>query len=67
VRAARAVLEAEALHFVAEFRERGGGGSSGQAATDNNDVKLAFVRGVDELQVEFVLVPLLRYGAQRNF
>ena len=60
VRAAGAVLEAEALHLVAEFRERGRGGSAGESAADDDDVKLPLVRGVDELHVKFVLVPLLR-------
>ena len=60
VRAARAVLEAEAFDLVAQLGQRGGGRGAGQAGADDDDVELPLVGRVDQLQVELVLVPLLR-------
>jgi hypothetical protein len=61
VRAARRVLDAQRRHAVAELRERGGSGAAGEAGADDEDVELAAVRGVDELQVELVARPALRH------
>ena len=67
VRAARAVLEAEAFHLVAQLRQRGGGRRARQAAAHDDDVELALVGRVDQLHVELVLVPLLRPAGRRVF
>ena len=58
VGAARAVLIAEALHLVAEFGERRGGGTSGKTRADDDDGVFAFVRRVDEFRLGLVLGPL---------
>ena len=57
VRAARAVLEAEALDVVAQFAEAGGSGAARQAGADDDDVVLALVRRIHQLHFELVLVP----------
>ncbi len=57
VRAARGILEAEALHVVAQLAERGGRGSARQARSHHDDVVLALVGRIDQLQIELVLVP----------
>ncbi len=57
VSAARAVLVAEALDVVAEFAEAGGGSATGEAGTHDDDVVLALVGGIDELEIELVGVP----------
>src|SRR5688572_10159800 len=62
VGAARAVLEAEALHVVAELGERRRGRRAGEPAADDQDRVLPLVRGVDELVLEPRLVPLLLDG-----
>ena len=54
----------EALHVVAQLGQRGRGGRAGQTGADHDDVVLPLVGGVDELDVELVLVPLL---GQRPF
>ena len=66
VGAARAVLIAEALHLIAEFRERGGGGATGEAGADDDDGEFPLVGRVDELGVHLVLGPLLLKGAGRD-
>jgi hypothetical protein len=66
VRAARAVLEAEAGHVVAELGQRGGGGTTGEAAADDDDLVLPLVGGVDQLVAELGVVPLLRDGTSRD-
>ena len=66
VRAARAVLVAEALHVVAELGQRGGGGAAGQAGADHDHGVLPLVGGVDQLHLEAVLVPLLLDRARRG-
>ncbi len=62
--AARAVLIAEALDVVAEFPEAGGGSAAGKSGTDNDDVVLTLVGGIDELEIELVPVPGLLNGAR---
>src|SRR5208337_2921268 len=57
VSAARAVLKAEALYVVAEFAEAGGGSAAGEAGTHDDDVVLALVGRVDQLELELVFVP----------
>src|SRR6516225_522556 len=57
VGAAGTVLIAETLHVVAEFPEAGGSSATGEAGTDDDDVVLALVGRIDELEIEFVLVP----------
>ena len=56
---ARAVLDAEAEHVVAELAERGGGRGAGQAGAHDDDRVLASIGGVDQLGVEAVAVPFL--------
>ena len=67
MRAARAVLETEAFHLIAQFRQRRRRGRARQAAADDDDVEFPFVRRVDQLHIELVLVPLLRERAGGNF
>src|SRR6185437_16776289 len=67
VRAAGAVLEAEAFNFVTEFGHGRRSRSAGESAADDNDIEFPLVRRVDKLHVEFVLVPLLRDRAGGNF
>ena len=57
VRAAGRILEAEALDVVAQLAERGGGGAAGQPRAHHDDVVLALVGWVDQLQIEVVLCP----------
>src|SRR5271157_2045817 len=59
VSAARAVLIAKALDVVAEFAEAGGSSATGETGTHDDDVVLALVGGIDELEIELVLVPRL--------
>src|SRR5262249_31144284 len=66
VRAARAVLEAEALDLVAELGERRGRRRAGEARADHEHAVLALVRRVDELQLEAALVPLVLDGTARD-
>src|SRR6185369_785502 len=58
VGAARAVLEAEALNVVAELRERGSRGATGQARAHDDERVLTLVGGIDELELELVPLPL---------
>ena len=62
VGAARAVLEAEALHLVAELAEARRGRGAGQAGADDDDGELALVVRVDQLQVALVVLPLALQG-----
>ena len=59
VGAARAVVDAEAVDVVAELGKRGGGRRPGEARAHDDDRVLALVRGVDELDLEPMAVPLL--------
>ena len=57
VRAAGGILEAEALDVVTQLAERGCRGSAGQARPYHDDVVLALVGWVYQLEIEFVFVP----------
>jgi hypothetical protein len=46
VGAARAVLEAEALHLVAQLAERGRGRAAGEAGADDDDLYLRLLAGL---------------------
>ena len=59
VRAPGRVLEAERLHLVAELAQRRRGGGAGEAGADHDHLEAPLVRGVHQLHVEAVLVPLL--------
>ena len=59
VSAPRTVLIAEALNVVAEFAEAGGSSATGEAGTNDDDVVLALVGRIDELEIEFVFIPRL--------
>ena len=67
VRAARAVLNAEAQDVVAELAERGGRRRAGQAGADDDDRVLPAVGRVDELGIEAVPIPLLRQRPAGTF
>ena len=60
VRAARAVLDAEAQDVVAQLAQRRRGRRARQARADDDDGELAAVRRVHQLRVEPAAVPLLR-------
>ena len=66
VRAARAVLDAEAQDVVARLAQRGRGGSAREAGADDDDGELAAVCRVHELRVELAAIPLLRDRARRD-
>ncbi len=57
VRAPGRILEAETLHVVAEFGQRGRAGSACQAGTYNDDRMLPLVRGIDQFQIELMPFP----------
>ena len=59
VRAARAILIAEAFHLITQLGERCCSRSTGKTGADDDDRKLPLVRRVDELGVHLVLGPLL--------
>ncbi len=67
VRAPRRVLVAKAFHLVAHLAERGRGARAGQAGADDDDLVFPLVRGVDQLRVELVLLPLLLERAGGDF
>ena len=67
VRAAGAVLVAEALDVVAHLAERSGCRPPGEAATHDDDVVLAAVGRSDELARLFVLLPAILDGTGRFF
>jgi hypothetical protein len=62
VRAARRILEAEAGDVVAELGQRRCCRRSGEAGADDDDLVLALVGRVDQLEVELGLGPLLADG-----
>ena len=66
VRAARAVVVAEALDVVAQLAQRRRGRGAGQAGADDDDVVLPLVGRVDQLQLEAVPVPLLAGSGRRG-
>ncbi len=59
VRATRRVVEREHRDAVAELAERGRRAGTGEARAHDEHVELPLVGGVDELDVELVVVPLL--------
>ena len=61
-----AILKAEAVYVVAEFAEAGGSGGAGETGTDDEDFVFAFVGGIDELELEFVIAPGIFDGARRG-
>ena len=64
--AAGTVLKAEAFYVVTEFSQRGCCGRARESGADNDDLELPLVRRVDQLQLELVLVPLLRQRSGGN-
>jgi hypothetical protein len=64
VGAARAVLDAEDAHAVAELPQGRCGRRAGQARADDEHVEPALVGGVHELQLEAMLVPALLDGTR---
>src|SRR6185436_8751907 len=56
------VVEREDLHLVAELGQGGGGRRAGEAGADHDDLVLALVGRVHQLDVEFVAVPALLDG-----
>jgi hypothetical protein len=64
---ARCVVEDEALHLVAELGERGGGGGTGEARADDDELVFALVGGVDEFDLGLVLAPFVGERTGRNF
>ncbi len=60
------VVIGEDLDVVAEFGQAGRGGGAGEAGPDDDDLELALVGGVDELDREPMLVPLLGHRSGWN-
>ena len=59
MRTARAVLEAEALHLVAQLGQGGRGSRSGKAAAHHDHAVLALVLRIDQLRITLVIGPLV--------
>ncbi len=66
VGASRRILKAEALHVVAELRQRRRARASCEPAADHDDGVFPLVRGIHELHVEAMGVPLLLDRPSRN-
>ena len=66
VRTTGGILEAEALHLVAQLRERRRGRGTGQAAAHDEHGEFALVLRIDELRVLLVLGPLHGHRATGN-
>ena len=67
VRAARGILEAEALDVVTQLAERGCRAAAGEARPYHDDVVLPLVGWIHQLQIEFVFVPEGLDGAGGDF
>ncbi len=63
---ARRILEAETAHFVAEFAESSGCGSTGQSGADNDNGVTALIGRIDQLHVEASPVPSRLDRARRK-
>src|SRR5262249_61770100 len=57
VRPPRAILIAEALHLITQFRQGRGSGPARQTRSDHDDIEFAFVGRVDQFQVILVVRP----------
>ncbi len=66
MRAARAVMETERLHPVAQFGERGGRRGPGQPGTDHDHLVLPLVGGVHQPDGGLEVFPLVGQRAGRN-
>ena len=67
MRTPRAILVAETFHLVTLLSERRCGGSTRQAAANNQDFEPAPVVRGDQLRVKTILAPFLFQRAWRNF
>ncbi len=67
VRAARAVLEAKAIHLIALLRERSSCRGACQTRADDNHGVFATVGGIYQLEIKAGFFPLLFNWAGRNF
>src|ERR1019366_6435385 len=67
VRAARGILEAEALDIVTQLAEGGCRAAAGEARPYHDDVVLPFVGWIHQLQIDFVFVPEGLDGAGGDF
>ena len=65
--AAGTVLKAEAFYVVTKLSQRGCCGRARESGADDDDIELPLVRRVDQLQLELVLVPLLRQRSGGDF
>src|SRR5215831_13264872 len=59
VRAARAILKAEALNFVPQLGQSCGSGAPSEAGADYNDIKPSLVGRIYQLNVIAMIAPLL--------
>jgi hypothetical protein len=66
VGAAGAVVKHDALHLVAKFGKGGGGGCAGKTRSDNHDLILTLVGGINQLEVGFIVEPFIWERAGRN-
>ena len=67
MRAARAVLIAEALHVITHLAKTGRRRAAGESAADDDDLKLAAVRRTNESGVILEARPLGLERTGRNF
>ena len=65
--AARAVLEAKAVHRITLLAQRSSGGCTGKSGAHDDDGVLAAIRGIDQLHFEAGLFPLLFNWTGWNF
>ena len=66
VRTTSRVMECKCIDLVAKFCQRCRSRCTCKTSTYNNDFELAFVVGVDQLHVVFVVVPLVGHRAFWN-
>ena len=66
VSASRAVLITEALHLVAEFSQGCCGGTTGQTASDDDDLKFPAIVRTNQSSVVLVVCPFFSQWARRN-
>src|SRR5215217_4556459 len=67
MRPTRTVLDAKAIHLVAELCQGRGGARSGKPASHHKDAEPALIVGADQLFAEPVTIPLGFQGSGRNF
>src|SRR5512133_3988521 len=63
----RGILIAEGLDVITKFSQRSSSSAAGQAGSNDNDIVLAFVGGIDQFQVKAGFIPGLFNWSGRTF